>query len=41
MYTWYADARRYEIFRLDDQLEMRIYLWCGEWVREVHGGFEG
>lgn len=37
MYVWTADARRYELFRLDGQLEMRVYIWAGEWIQEFRG----
>jgi hypothetical protein len=33
MYTWEADDRRYELFRLDGQVEMRTYVkkYSGWW----------
>lgn len=37
MFVWQADARRYELYRLDGELCMRVYLWVGDWIREYRG----
>lgn len=37
MYTWIRDARMYQLYRIDGELEMRVYLWAGEWIQEFRG----